>query len=74
MVDTVVGEEIEEVVQGTRQFEREYDQLLAERQELYHMKGNEAALKENEDAVRTIAKQLKQSTQVNAFTIHKLLY
>lgn len=64
MVDTVVGNEIGEVVHETRQFEREYDRLLAERQEMYHTRASEVMLKENEDAVRTIAKQLKQSTQV----------
>jgi len=64
MVDTVVGEEIGEVVQDTRQLEREYDRLLAERQQLQDNGATVAVLKENEDAVRQIARQLKQSTQV----------
>jgi len=41
-----------------------YDRLLAERQQLQDNRATVAVLKENEDAVRQIARQLKQSTQV----------
>lgn len=63
-IETIKGEEIGEAVEETRLLESEYDRLITERQLLHHEHASEDALQDNEDAVRRIAKQLKQSTKV----------
>lgn len=44
-VEIVVGDEIGEVVEGQRQLETEYDQLLAERKRLQEARAPQSALK-----------------------------
>eukprot|EP00041_Stephanoeca_diplocostata_P008891 m.133012 g.133012 ORF g.133012 m.133012 type:complete len:397 (-) comp17521_c0_seq1:188-1378(-) len=62
-VDPILGEQVEQEIDGQRQMEREYDELIAERESLQRAKAPAALIKENEKKVREVARALKKSTQ-----------
>lgn len=45
MMESIVGEEIEQEIQGQRQLEREYDALIAEREEMQMTGATDFALR-----------------------------
>lgn len=72
VIDSVIGNEVNEVVEDTRMLEKQYDRLIAERKGLeatpvsktFTLKEKAVALDENEDDVRNVTSQLHKSTRV----------
>eukprot|EP00911_Craspedida_sp_UC1_P001928 UC1_evm1s1483 len=61
-LETVVGDEIADIVETQRELEREYDALLAKRQELQRQAGAGPELADNDEALKDVATKLKRST------------
>eukprot|EP00040_Diaphanoeca_grandis_P025017 m.138180 g.138180 ORF g.138180 m.138180 type:complete len:420 (-) comp29975_c0_seq1:17-1276(-) len=71
-IDSVLGEEVDEVVEDTRMLEKQYAKLIADRKALeacpvsktFTLKERVAALAVNEAAVREVTSQIHKSTRV----------